>query len=187
MAGVITEASKGVWAIENQIIAGDHSNQTTMIYFANLANYYYLGGKTKLPIKIKRVLNRDWLSTPKAKYNYIRNAEIYILGGWVYLKAKAIVAKKSTKGNVNNILNGLKNTLINWGIEVQVDNSSNTITFIDTYSLGYNKDIKLIEDISSGNIAKNIANEAVKLRSEKLSRLEDAYYRILDSIQSRGH
>ncbi|MBO5389026.1 MAG: hypothetical protein J6A59_13035 [Lachnospiraceae bacterium] len=180
MAGVITSSSEKILGIENQIIAGDHSNKTTMMYFANLANYYYLGGKTKLPIKIKRVLNRDWLSTQKAKYNYIRNAEIYILGGWIYLKTKDVIAKRSIT-NTKGIVNGLKTTLNNWGIDVELDNSINKITFTDNYKLGL-KEIILVRDIINDNVAKNIANEVVKLRSEKLKNLDDTYYKILDTL-----
>lgn len=87
--------------IENKIINGDHSNTTTMIYFATLSKYYYYGGKSDLISRLTKSGILDTQSTNQAKQSYINIAKTYVFGG--QLKLRISKSFKNTKADLFGI------------------------------------------------------------------------------------
>lgn len=173
----------GLNKLEHAIVLGDHSNTTTMKYFALLSNYYYYGGTVNLTSRIRKsgILDTTNFSTEKAKTIYLEIAQLYVFGG--QLKLRISKSLKDTKAdlfgvgtnNVDKVISKIKKFTVDNDIDIHYNKNTNVLS---TFNIKTRQSVsRKLDNWSTCNELENlIANRIIEVYGHDYKFLEQSYY-----------
>lgn len=179
LKGIITGLDK----IEQVIVSGDHTNTTTMKYFALLSRYYYYGGTVELASRIRKsgILSTPNFGTDKAKSSYLEIAKLYVFGG--QLKLRLNKAYKDSMSSpveidtevIDKVINKVKRFAINNDIDIHYNKNTNVLS---TLNIKTRQSIsRKLDNWSNSNELENlIANRIIEVYGHDYKYLEFNYY-----------
>ena len=119
-----------------QIIAnGDHTNTTTMKYFALLSRYYYYGGTISVESRLSKsgLFNTSNFTAHKAQQSYIEIAKLYVFGGQLKIRISKALSDSKTDligigtDNIDKVVNKIRRFTINNGVDLRYNKNTNVV------------------------------------------------------------
>lgn len=169
--------------IEQTIVNGDHTNTTTMKYFALLSRYYYYGGTVSVESRLSKsgILNTSNFSTHRAKQSYIDIAKLYTFGGQLKLRvSKALSDSKADlfgigTDNIDKVVNKIRKFTISNGVDLRYNKNTNVLCALNIET-SQSISRKLDNWNNCNELENLIVNRVIEVYGHDYKYLEHNYY-----------
>lgn len=165
--------------VESIIVCGDHTNTTTMKYFALLSRYYYYGGRADLSAIIKKsgILNTTNFNNESSKSSYLEIAKLYVFGGQLKLRINNSFCdiKNLCTDDVDKAISKIKRFAVSNGIDIHYNKNTNVLS---TFNIKTRQSVsRKLENWDTRNELENlIANRIIEVYGHTYKFLEFNYY-----------